>query len=61
MGYDHVKEPKTRQESKGKDKKGGSGNGNPYSSKHVRMQSALFEKRASMPQTTKTSNPNPTK
>ena len=38
-GYDD--QVKTRQEKKGRDKQGG----NPYSSKHVRLQVELAEKR----------------
>lgn len=38
-----AREPKTRQESKGRDKQRPSG---PYSQKHIRLQEALREKRS---------------
>jgi predicted ATPase len=41
-------EPKTRTEKKGNNK-----NISPYSSKHVRLQDALFEKRKELSQTNK--------
>ena len=47
-GYDD--QVKTRQEKKGRDKQGG----NPYSSKHVRLQAELAEKRKSANATTST-------